>query len=150
MAPPDIVKATESHIEELSRLFSAYRDFYRKKTDLEGCRSFLTERIENGDSEIYIHINEEGSQTGFVQLYPLFSSTRMAKFWLLNDLFVHPDYRGKGISKKLIEAAKELCRNTGACGMMLETEKSNDIGNNLYPKTGFKLDTEHNFYTWDV
>ncbi|MGN8226050.1 GNAT family N-acetyltransferase [Gracilimonas sp. BCB1] len=150
MVPPDIIKATESHIEELSRLFSAYRDFYRMETDLEGCKSFLTERIENGDSEIYIHINEEGSQTGFVQLYPLFSSTRMAKFWLLNDLFVHPDYRGRGISKKLIDVAKELCRNTRACGMMLETEKSNDIGNNLYPKTGFKLDTKHNFYTWDV
>ncbi len=150
MISPDIVNASEDHIEDLAHLFSAYRDFYKMKADLDGCRTFLTERIENGDSEIYIHINEEGIQTGFVQLYPLWSSTRMAKFWLLNDLFVHPDYRGKSISKKLIEAARELCRNTGARGMMLETEKSNAIANKLYPKTGFKLDTEHNFYTWDV
>jgi hypothetical protein len=31
---------------------------------------------------------------------------------------------------------------------MLETAKSNDIGNNLYPKAGFELDTEFNWYHW--
>jgi ribosomal protein S18 acetylase RimI-like enzyme len=33
---------------------------------------------------------------------------------------------------------------------MLETEKSNTTGNNLYPKTGFVLDELHNFYYWDI
>lgn len=85
---------------------------------------------------------------GFVQLFPLFSSTRLARYWLLNDLFVHPDQRGKGVSKALIERAKVLSRETNACGMYLETGKDNNIGNKLYPATDFKLMDSVNFYEW--
>jgi GNAT superfamily N-acetyltransferase len=70
--------------------------------------------------------------------------------WLLNDLFVNPNFRGKGISVALIDEAKKLCTNTGSCGMLLETAKSNLIGNQLYLKTGFSLDTAHNYYEWEV
>jgi len=74
----------------------------------------------------------------------------MGKLWLLNDLFVNPSFRGKGVSIGLIEKAKELVRDTNACGMFLETEKSNIVGNNLYPKTGFELNEGSNFYEWNV
>ena len=74
----------------------------------------------------------------------------MKRLWLLNDLFVHRDFRGKGLSKKLIDQAKKLCIETDACELMLETQKANQIGNLLYSKTDFVLDVEHNFYTWSV
>ena len=32
----------------------------------------------------------------------------MKRYWLLNDLFVNENYRGKGFSKDLIEEAKKL------------------------------------------
>ena len=67
--------------------------------------------------------------------------------WLLNDLFVEPDYRGKGISKMLINQAKNLAKKTDACGVLLETETTNDIGNRLYPQEGFHLE-ENNYYFW--
>lgn len=73
----------------------------------------------------------------------------MKKFWLLNNLFVHPDFRSKGISIELIQKAKNLVVKSKACGMYLETDKTNLIGNKLYPKTGFKLNTIANFYEWD-
>jgi len=86
--------------------------------------------------------------TGFTQLYPLFSSTRMKRYWLLNDLFVNENHRGKGHSKALIEKAKELCIATNACGILLETDKTNEIGNQLYPNCGFEQYTHANFYEW--
>ncbi len=73
----------------------------------------------------------------------------MKKLWLLNDLFVDKKFRSKGISVLLIEAAKELCIKTEACGLILETAKSNLIGNNLYPRTGFELDVDHHYYSWE-
>ena len=87
---------------------------------------------------------------GFVQLYPLFSSTRMKRLWLLNDLYVNPGYRGQNISVQLINRAKELVNETSACGLMLETAKSNEIGNKLYPRTDFILDEEHYYYFWNA
>jgi GNAT superfamily N-acetyltransferase len=67
---------------------------------------------------------------------------------LLSDLFVHPDYRGKGLSVALIDRSKKWCEETEACGLMLETEKTNDIGNQLYPRCGFEHDGSHNYYYW--
>ncbi|MFN8295385.1 MAG: GNAT family N-acetyltransferase [Chitinophagales bacterium] len=143
-------KANTQDIEQLSLLFDAYRIFYNKTSDIENAKQFLSERIVNNESEIFVAENESKELTGFVQLYPLFSSTRMKRLWLLNDLFVKPEERSKGISVALIEKAKELCRNSNSCGMMLETAKSNIIGNNLYPKTGFELDEDHNYYSWNI
>ena len=137
-------------IDQVTVLFDNYRVFYRKESDVESARQFLSERIENGDSRIYVCENEENKLTGFVQLYPLFSSTRMRKLWLLNDLYVDVSSRGQGISLKLIERAKELVKETKAQGMFLETEITNDIGNSLYPRTGFKLNESSNFYEWSV
>lgn len=145
-----ISRATLSDLDELNELFDGYRVFYKKESDKNLSKVFLKERIEQNESVIFISRNNDSVATGFVQLYPLFSSTRMKRFWLLNDLYVNQAYRGQGFSKALIEQAKELCRKTEACGMMLETAKDNHIGNQLYPATGWVLDEDHNYYTWDV
>lgn len=143
----NIRKATIDDLPQLAQLFDGFRVFYQKASDTGAAFLFLKERMLQGESEIFVAENETGL-CGFTQLYPLFSSTRMKRLWLLNDLYVAPSFRGKGISKQLIEAAKNLCRQTNACAVMLETAKSNLIGNNLYPALGFELNTEFNFYEW--
>lgn len=140
-------KATIQDLPKLAELFDQYRVFYHNESDIPAAESFLKERIEESDSEVFVAENE-GNLTGFVQLYPLFSSTRMKRYWLLNDLFVNENYRGKGFSKELIEEAKELAKSTNAAGILLETGKSNDIGNKLYPSCGFEIYDEVNFYEW--
>lgn len=140
-------KATSKDLEQLSQLFDDYRVFYHKTSDVKSAREFLEERINTNDSEIFV-AEENGVLTGFTQLYPLFSSTRMKKYWLLNDLYVNPDHRGKGFSKGLIECSKNLCIQSNACGILLETGKDNIIGNTLYPSCGFEIYDEVNFYEW--
>lgn len=144
-----IRKANLQDLAQLSQLFDEYRTFYHKSSDFSAAQQFLSERLENNDSEIFVA--EEGGQlVGFTQLYPLFSSTRMKRYWLLNDLYVNPNFRGKGFSKALIERAKQLCRESDSCGMYLETGKDNQIGNQLYPGAGFKKYDEVNFYEWEI
>lgn len=140
-------KATIQDLPQLTELFDQYRVFYHKESNISAAENFLKQRIENKDSEIFV-AESEGKLTGFVQLYPLFSSTRMKRYWLLNDLYVNKNYRGKGFSKKLIEEAKQLAKSTDASGILLETGKSNDIGNQLYPSCGFEIYDEVNFYEW--
>ena len=142
-----IREAEISDIDQLSKLFDSYRMFYGNESDIDISKKFLESRLSNKDSKVFI-CEVNNIIIGFVQLYPLFSSTRVSKYWLLNDLFVGSEYRGKGFSKLLISRAKELVKDSNACGMMLETEKSNKIGNNLYPKTGFKINDLSNFYEW--
>lgn len=143
------IKQVDSQLlDQLVPLFDAYRVWYGKPSDLASARDFLLARIQAEESVIYGAFANDDKMKGFVQLYPLFSSTRMNRLWLLNDLFVVASDRGKGISKLLIDQAKKLALDTGAAGLMLETEKSNEIGNNLYPDTGFILDSDFNHYFW--
>lgn len=144
-----IRKASLEDLKLVVEVFDQYRVFYEKESDKTKAKEFIAERLTLSDSRIYVAENSDKNIIGFVQLYPIFSSTRMQRLWLLNDLFVNKEYRGKGISKRLMQAAKELCKETNACGLLLETAKSNIIGNQLYPKLGFSLDTDHNYYFWN-
>ena len=143
-----IRKAGIEDLKKVSVLFDQYRIFYRNSSDVAGAEIFLKERLQKNESVIYVAA-VNGELVGFTQLYPQFSSTRMKRSWLLNDLYVLPDYRGKGISKKLIDAAKQLAKDTNAAGLLLETEKTNTIGNRLYPSAGFTHYNTTNFYWWD-
>lgn len=145
-----IRQATKQDLESLCHLFDAYRQFYHKTPDLKGAYNFLEARIERNESVIYVAENNLHYLVGFVQLYPLFSSTRLKRFWILNDLYVSPEFRGNGFSKALIEKAKDLCYATDACAMLLETSKMNTIGNNLYSSCGFQLRDDANFYEWEL
>lgn len=145
----NIREASIDDLPQLAKLFDSYRVFYEKQSDVENAKRFLRERMKQGDSTIFV-CEENEQLLGFTQLYPLFSSTRMKKLYLLNDLFVHKSQRGKGISKRLINKAKELAKDTGACGFFLETGKTNDVGNSLYPSAGMTLNTSSNFYEWNV
>jgi len=145
----EIRKVKKRDLRSLTQLFDQYRVFYDKVSDLDKAEVFLKERIKNKESEIYVAQSFSGDLAGFIQLYPLFSSTQMKRLWLLNDLYVHPDFRGNGISKKLLERAKDLCMETNSAGFMLETSKTNLIANSLYESMGFHLDIAHNYYIWE-
>lgn len=142
-----LVKVNIEQLDDAALLFDMYRVFYRQSSDLERGRKFLADRIQNQESDIFLAY-VEGKAVGFVQLYALFHYIKLEKQLLLSDLYVHPDYRGMGISVKLIDQAKAFCDEVGACGLMLETEKTNDIGNTLYPRCGFEYDALHNYYYW--
>lgn len=143
-------QATINNLDELVPLFDAYRQFYDKKSDVKAAKKFLEARITNNESVIYLAFDKNEKAVGFVQLYPLFSSTRLKRFWILNDLYVSSEFRGKGFSRELIEEAKKLCRETDACAMLLETSITNEIGNSLYSSAGFQLRDDANFYEWET
>lgn len=141
-----IRRAHKEDVDAIAHLFDAYRVWYRKDTDLTGAKEFLRDRVAYNESVIYL-AEENNEVIGFTQLYPIFSSTRMKRMWLLNDLFVIKAQRGNGVGRALIEKAKALSKQTASCGILLETEVSNEVGNHLYPALGFKLE-KNNFYFW--
>jgi len=139
-------QATIEDLDEVAIVFDAYRVWYRKDCDIDGAKEFIKNRIVNGESIIFL-AEDENQVVGFTQLYPIFSSTRMKPMWLLNDLYIVESKRGQGLGRNLIQAAKNHCVKTSACGILLETETSNKIGNRLYQKEKFHLE-ENNFYFW--
>jgi GNAT superfamily N-acetyltransferase len=143
----EVTRANTADVGHILPLFEAYRVFYGQQPDADRSEAFLKERLERDESVIYL-AEIEGTPVGFAQCYPIFTSTRCGKMWLLNDLYVDEAHRGKGLSKQLIAKCQELCKSTGAAAILIETAKDNAIANKAYPATGFQL-LDHNFYEWE-
>ena len=141
-----ILKAKIEHLHDLIPLFDGYRIFYKQESDFLGARDFLTVRLTNNESVIYLAYLEE-NPVGFIQLYPIFSSVSMQPMYILNDIFVDSSYRKIGVGKQLIEKAKEICKRQSFKGMILETQPSNTKAQKLYEESGFLKD-ENLHYFW--
>ncbi len=135
----EIVEAKPEHIEDLARLFDAYRVFYRQTSDLAAARAFLRERFERRDAVSFLALCE-GNAAGFTQLYPSLSSVSMAPIWILNDLFVDQGFRGRGIGRRLMDRAREFARTNGAIRIELTTERTNTVAQALYRAAGYARD----------
>jgi len=117
-----ITQANNEHLEDLVPLFNDYRIFYKQESNEELASQFLKDRIKQNQSIIFLaYLNNEA--VGFTQLYPLFSSVSMKPMYLLNDLFVKSNYRGKGIGEALINKAKALCETQKNKGLALQTNR---------------------------
>jgi GNAT superfamily N-acetyltransferase len=142
----DIIEAQIEHIDLIVPLFDAYRVFYRTTPDPERVREFLTDRISNGESVIFLAM-VDNTAVGFTQLYFSFSSVSMQGTFILNDLYVRQDYRKQGIGEALLNKAKELCRTRNYKGVGLETETDNPA-QYLYERMGWIKDNYlHYFWT---
>ena len=133
-----IVLGTLDNLKDLVGLFDQYRIFYKKESDLEGAENFLSDRIKNQESVIYIYY-DKNIAVGFTQLYPKYSSARMVRNWILNDLFVLEEYRKTGIATQLINKAIEFAKSNDANFVQLETLVDNFIAQKLYQHLGFEL-----------
>ena len=102
--------------------------------------AFLLERLQRGDAQLFIARDEHGMAQGFTQLYPLQSSLALAPAWLLSDLFVLPSARRQGVGEALMNAARGHAEAHGACGLQLETAKTNLAGQALYERLGYVRD----------
>jgi len=136
-----VQQAALEQLDEVASLFDAYRGFYGQSSDLEGAREFLLDRLEHMQSVIFIAIDQAtGRAVGFTQLYPVFSSISMKRAWILNDLYVQENARGRGAAWLLLEQAKRYGQLTGAKGIELSTAPDNTTAQALYEKFGFERD----------
>ncbi len=120
-------------------LFNQYRVFYGKFSDLGMAQAFIQERLQNNESVIFVAMDPNTQQSvGFTQLYPKYSSVRMSKNWILNDLYVDSNYRKQGIGEDLIKTAMDFAKNQGATFVQLETAVDNNTAQSLYEAIGFE------------
>lgn len=137
--------ATLADLEEITELFDGYRVFYEQPSDKGRARRFIRNRLEQKDSVIFLAMFE-GHPAGFVQMYPSFSSVATARIWVLNDLFVQPEARRRGIAKALMEHAAEWARRQKAAKLVLETAVDNHAAKRLYEALGWKRETSFDTY----
>lgn len=128
--------ATLSDLAAVLQLVRDYRVFYKQQPDDWREREFIANHLRNGTSVIYI-AEVEGRAAAFMQLFRTYSTVHLSPAWILEDLFVYPAYRQRGIAGALLHRAVEHAREDGAYGMFLETANDNVAAQSLYESAGW-------------
>lgn len=146
-----MVKATRENMQQVVLLFDAYRVFYGKTSDLDGAKCFIEDRLQKEDAIIVLAIDSQNHEAmGFAQIYPSFSSIAMRSIHILNDLFVAPIYRNKGVGQSLLDEVKRISLEKKVAKIVLQTAVTNHAAQYLYCSQGYKKVTDFEHYYLDL
>ena len=95
--------------------------------------------IESNDTEVVVAlINKEIIASGYVQIKKANPYLKFDQFGYIGFMFVKPEYRGKGISQKIIEQLKLWAKSKGINELRLDVYEDNHKAVSAYERFGFK------------
>ena len=142
-------KAELTDLAALSVLFDGYRQFYDQASNVTACLKFMQQRLQQQDSVIFV-VEDKEQLLGFTQLYPFFSSVRMKRIYILNDLFVSAEGRRRGVGEALMQQAEKFGREDGAAYLVLQTGRKNHQAQALYEKLRWVQDSYTHYYELEL
>jgi len=145
MTPITVRQAVFADLGNLAELFDQYRVFQGKQSDLPAARAFLQARFDHGESVVFM-AHEDSVPLGFAQLYPSYSSTALARVFILNDLFIHEKGRRKGVASQLLAAVEGYAWAHGAARVTLNVARDNPSAQELYEARGWSKDDQFFMY----
>lgn len=137
IAVTDVVvsRAGLQELGELLPLVEGYRSFCKRAAS-DRTERYLRDRIVNDEAIVFI-ARQDGSPMAFTLIYPTFSTTALAPIWLLSDLFVTEQARGRGVASALMEEVERAAREAGAARIWLRTGHDNAAAQALYEGRGW-------------
>lgn len=125
MRPEDALK-----VSEIERI--CFSDPWSFESVKEGGKSIL---------DTWLVLEEEGDVFGYCVFRVIAGEGELLRIAVL------PGYRGRGLSKKLMDQVVEYSRKKGAGSMSLEVREGNKKARNLYKSYGFSEESiRKNYY----
>lgn len=140
-----ITDALPKDVDDLAKLFDAYRQFYHCSADLRAAQDYVKERIAQGLTRFFVS-RDSMEMNGFIHLLPSFDTLAMKQSWILEDAYVAPSFRCSGVGTALIQYAENIARTSGASRLTLSTAHTNLQAQRVYERQGWVLDTEFCYY----
>ena len=137
----EIRLARVDEIEQMLPLIRAYCEFYETEPNDAGLRHMFETLITDPSQGAVFIARDDGRAVGFATVDWKWSSLKAARVGYLEDLFVDPAARGRGIADALIEACAGRCRERGLPAMQWQTAPDNHRAQKVYDRTGAGFDT---------
>ena len=131
--------ANEADLESLVRLAAAFRDHLGQSTPSEAdFRTSIATLLQDADTEFFLACDGQGVVLGYVQARYRYSAWTSALEAELEDVFIVPEARRRGVGLRLVEfaiarATARSCRSIG-----LNTNERNADALALYRRVGFR------------
>lgn len=97
----------------------------------------------SGAFSVIAYINEKPA--GLINCFEGFSTFNCQRLINIHDVIVSSDYRGHGVSSRMLEKVEQIATERGCCKLTLEVLEGNMAAQHSYQKLGFsayELDPE--------
>lgn len=131
----DVVR--EGDIDDLLPLMRAYSEFYGVTPDevrLVGIARMLIGEPHEGVQ--FIARGDDGEPLGFATVYMTWETLDAGRLAVMNDLFVAPAARGRGLGAALIDECLRFAGERGAGKLAWQTAPANEAAQRLYDRVG--------------
>jgi ribosomal protein S18 acetylase RimI-like enzyme len=133
--------AREADLDSLVRLAAAFRDDLGQSTPFEvDFRVSIAALLQDAGTEFVLALNAQKGAIGYVQARYRSSAWTSAPEAELEDVFVVPDARRRGVGLQLVRFAIARAIERGCCSMGLNTNENNDGALAFYNRLGFRAE----------
>ena len=146
-----IRRATPADLESLvSFAVAEAQEAEGVKKDSERVRQGVTTAL-NDDSIAMYWVLEKSNTTviGSVSIVKEWSDWNSGYYWWIQNMYILPEFRGKGLMQQLIQALKDTAQEEGALELRLYVHKNNAQAISAYQKVGF-FDAEYRIMTMSL
>ncbi len=136
---PKVTKLTKNKISEICPIYLRYRESADVKSSIAEVQKYLQTEFKKGDDSIIVACVAD-KPVGFLHYGVERSTLRPAERIRLKAMFVDEDYRGKGVSKQLLQSVQQ---EAGEREIVVKARRTNEVSPFLYLNNGFKEDEEY-------
>jgi GNAT superfamily N-acetyltransferase len=137
--PPRIRPAVRDDANAISEFNAAMAlETEHKRLDPDTLRAGVERAIQQPDAARYFLAEIGGQVAGQLMITFEWSDWRNANFWWIQSVYVHPDFRAKGVFKALYQHVEQLARQAKACGLRLYVERDNANAQEVYRRLGMQ------------
>lgn len=111
----------------------------------EYTQAHLTDTLQKTANAFSVLCYVNGKPAGLINCFQGFSTFKCKPIINIHDVTVDSEFRGLGISRKMMEKVEAVAKERGACKLTLEVLEGNNVAKNAYLNYGFsgyELDPE--------
>ncbi len=137
-------QADPDEAEAVARLVVGFRDHMGKDWPSENAMLAGVERLMEDPDTVYLLAtpDDDSPPVGYAQLRFRHSLWTAAPDCWIEDVFVAPEARRRGVADALVVLALEVARERGARRAELDTSEDNEAARALYARHGFAGDSK--------
>jgi len=140
-----------AEVRDIEPLLPLMRDFYVfERLPFEETRQLrlVSQLVHSPDLGRLILFEHAGQLLGYMVLGFGFSLEFHGRDCLLDEFYVVPEHRSKGIGRAAVEFVIATCREMGIRAVHLEADYKNVRGHEFYKRLGFKDHERHLMTLW--
>ncbi len=147
----DIRRARSADLESLvSFALAEAKEAEGITKDSERVRQGITTALHDESVAMYWVLEKNNTGViGSVSIVKEWSDWNSGHYWWIQNMYILPEFRGKGLMERLIQALKDTARNEDALELRLYVHKNNAQAISAYQKVGF-FDSDYRIMTMSL